>query len=621
MNILKRYFLILTFILISNSITSQTNTNSNYNLKYQKLNLSIDPNVYFIEGSVESFFTYNKLTSEIVFDCSDELNIKEVIYHNKNIEYTLQNNTLICKLPLVVFENRFDSILVKYNGTPSKINNAFRQDKHNDVPIIWTMSEPYGAKDWWPCKQGLTDKIDSVKITISTPKEYTSVANGLLINEEVIENTRYCTWKHKYPIPTYLIAVSVTNYTNFTTNYISNNGDIIPIQNFVYPENEAERKVEIEYTKKPMELFETLFEPYPYTKEKYGYAEVNMNGGMENSTISFMGKFYPDLITHELAHQWFGNKITCASWQDIWINEAFATYLTGLTYEHYHGDFKQWLGKAIETITEFPDGSVFVNDTTLTSNIFNYRLQYLKGAMMLHTLRWKIGDDNFYNAIKNYLKDEKLVFNFATSQDMINHFELVYGNDLSDFFNQWLYSEGHPSYEIEWKQDDYKTLTVIIKQTQSDKSVDFFNIPIEIKVKGTNNEEEYLRIGVDYNNTVYKADIDFTINSIEFDPNKWIISSNNKINGKLFLSEQFIKLSNTWNTFENKNNELVISSTENFNKRVNIVLIDINGKAIINKTVRFNHKYLLSLNDLTEGLYILKINNKYVRKMLLKCNN
>src|SRR5699024_5599345 len=222
-------------------------------------------------------------------------------------------------------------------------------------------------------------------------------------------------------IPAYLIAFAVTNYTSFTYDY-EHEGIAFPIINYVYPEDSGRIARQADIVVPIMKVFSEVFEPYPYHTEKYGHCQFSWSGGMEHTTISFMGGFHQDLIAHELAHQWFGNKVTCASWQDIWLNEGFAGYLTGITHEHLDGNqsFKNWRAYEISKITSQSDGSVYVpaKDTMDVNSVFNSRLTYSKGAMILHMLRKRLGDDAFFTGLRNYLSDPELAFAAAYTPDL-----------------------------------------------------------------------------------------------------------------------------------------------------------------------------------------------------------
>ena len=252
-----------------------------------------------------------------------------------------------------------DSLTISYSGNPiSSGFGSFEQGTHNGDPVIWTLSEPYGAKGWWPCKQDLNDKIDMIDVYITTPQynasneEYIAVSNGLEQSQVVNGNNKTTHFKHQYPIPAYLIAIAVTNYEVYS-HEVANNGNPFDVVNYVYPEDLAYAQANTGVTVDIMDLFTNLFEEYPYASEKYGHAQFGWGGGMEHTTVSFMGGFSRGLIAHELAHQWFGNKVTCGSWQDIWLNEGFATYLSGLVIEDFDGlpSFRSWRVGKVDHIT------------------------------------------------------------------------------------------------------------------------------------------------------------------------------------------------------------------------------------------------------------------------------
>ena len=606
----------------SKTFTKKYNFNSahtsNYDIKFHRLEFNIDPDVFYISGEITTYFIPSSNLENIKFDFTNILSVDEVVYNGESLPFSQSGEILTCTFNSQPISGKLDSIKVKYSGTPETGINSISQDYHDVIPIISTLSEPYGAKDWWPCKQDLIDKIDSIEVIITTPKAYRAVSNGLLIGEPIEGEFRITTWKHKYPIPAYLIAIAVTNYVDFTLEYTNIEGNTLPILNHVYPEDLQSAKISLEATKSALELFENLFEIYPYSKEKYGHAQFPWNGGMEHATVSFMGSFPEDLISHELAHQWFGDKITCGSWSDIWLNEGFATYLTGLTYEGYKGNFKGWLDGKISHITGSTGGSVYVTDTTSVGSIFSSRLSYSKGAMVLHMLRWKMGDDNFFTAIKNYLKDEEIKYAYAKTDDLKRNCESVYGEDLTTFFDQWIYKEGYPSYAVEWKQNTDYSINLFITQSQSHPSVSFFEMPVEIVINGVDGEKSILKLDVNTSNYSKLVSVSFEVSSIEFDPNSWLISKGNtvEINPDLDSEEyDFDK----WITVVN-DNEILLHTTDTSSKLLKINLYNTTGKLILSDKQKGTSDFTFITGSIPKGIYYLVFDdgNSIITKKILK---
>jgi len=513
----------------------------NYDLKYHRLEFNLDPSVNFISGDVTTYFEAKENMNAITFDLADNMTVSQVSQRGNSLLYIQNaNDELVITLDATQNQGVLDSLTISYSGSPTASTpgfGSFEQTTHNGDPIIWTLSEPYGALDWWPCKQDLNDKIDSIDVYITTPQfnptseEYIAVSNGLEQNQVVNGPNKTTYFKHRHPIPAYLIAVAVTNYEVYN-HTVPNNGNPFDIVNYVFPENLASAQLDTPITVDIMNLFSTLFEEYPFADEKYGHAQFGWGGGMEHTTVSFMGSFNRNLIAHELAHQWFGNKITCGSWKDIWLNEGFATYLSGLTIENLDGNsaFTTWKQQRINSITNLTNGAVYLTDadTTNVGRIFSGRLSYDKGSMVLHMLRKKLGDTDFFQGLKNYLSDVNHAYAYAKTEDFIAIMETTSGQDLTEFFNDWLYNQGYPSYTIQWHQSGNQ-LNTTISQTQSDLSVSFFEVPIPIKVNGTQGEELYLTLENVTNDQTFSNTVNFTISSIVFDPEKDIISKNNSI--------------------------------------------------------------------------------------------
>ncbi len=519
----------------------RVNSNTgNYDLKYHRLEFDLDPSVDFISGDITSYFVAKENMNDITFDLADNMMVSQVLQRGNPLSFAQNaNNELVITLASTQNMGVLDSLTISYSGTPVANSGfgSFEQTTHNGDPIIWTLSEPYGALDWWPCKQDLNDKVDSIDVYITTPQfnpsneEYIAVSNGLEQSQVINGSDKTTHFKHRHPIPAYLIAIAVTNYEVYT-HTVPNNGSPFDIVNYVYPENLGSAQASTPVTVNIMNLFSSLFEEYPYADEKYGHAQFGWGGGMEHTTVSFMGGFSRNLIAHELAHQWFGDKITCGSWKDIWLNEGFATYLSGLTIENLDGNaaFTAWKQQRNNSITSQPNGAVYLSDadTTNVNRIFDGRLSYNKGSMVLHMLRKKLGDVDFFQGLKNYLSDVNHAYGYAKSADFISIMEATSGEDLTEFFNDWLYNQGYPSYTIQWHQAGNQFHTTV-SQTQSDPSVSFFEAGLPIKVNGTMGEVLNLILDNTTNNESFSNTVNFTISSIEFDPEADIISKNNTV--------------------------------------------------------------------------------------------
>lgn len=575
-----------------------------YDVTYHRMVWEVDPSKAQIKGEVTTYFTALDDLNEVVFDLSDNMLVSSVQQRGTALSYTQNaNDELIINLPATQKKTVLDSLTITYAGNPvSSGFGSFEIGTHgaSRTPVLWTLSEPYGAKGWWPCKQDLIDKIDSIDVFIQHPNGYKAASNGLLISEEDNAGSTLTHWRHRYPIPAYLIAIAVTNYAVYEE--IRGNFDF-DIVNYVYPEDLGAIRNRTAVTPNIMELYNELFEMYPFAREKYGHAQFGWGGGMEHTTMTFMGGWSRSLIAHELAHQWFGNKVTCGSWQDIWLNEGFATYLDGLVYENFDGEgvFTQWRKAVVNDITSRTGGATFVQDTSSVSRIFDSRLTYRKGSMILHMLRYKLGDDHFFKGVQNYLNDPQLAFAYAKSEDLQRHLEAVSGESLDEFFNDWLYGEGYPSYEVVWSQNDSdQRVHFRVSQQQSHPSVSFFDMPLPLTVNGAFGETEKLRLEVSEDNQSFSIDLDFNVVSIQIDPETQLISKNN--NTVLGLDEE--SLEQMISIYPNPVSDLLHIDANELLQIRKIILYNILGEKMFEQR---DPTRTINLEKMDTGLYLMVI--------------
>jgi aminopeptidase N len=503
-------------------------SSTNFDVKHYRCEWTVDPAVRYIKGVVTSFFQVNIPSNSITYDLMDDLTVDSVRERGVLLSFMHQNNALQITLSGSIPSGAFDSVSVFYHGVPAETGfGSFIQDTHAGTPVIWTLSEPYGAKDWWPCKNGLDDKTDSIDVIVAHSPAYKAASNGLLqsvTNDGVNDITH---WKHRYPIATYLICFSVTDFSTFTNSvHLPIENVDLPMVTYCYPEDLVPFQTNTPLVLNALKFYDSTFGTYPFIKEKYGHVQFGWGGGMEHQTSTFLIAPDEGLMAHELGHQWFGDAITCGSWADIWLNEGFATHLSSMYMERqYPSTVISTRKDEIDNITSVPDGSVYVNDTTDVNRIFDYRLSYLKGSHVLYMLNWMLGDDLF-KGIREYRADGSLEYNFAHTENLRKHIELASGRDLTKFFNDWIYSEGYPSYHVKWEQLGSSYVRIQMNQTTSHPSVSFYELPVALKFKNSTQEKTVI-VDNKTNGEYFYRNIGFIADTVMVDPDYWLITRNN----------------------------------------------------------------------------------------------
>lgn len=501
-----------------------------FDLRYHRLELSVDPAVRAITGTVTHYFTALTDIDSLVFDLDDTLAVSTALHHGSALAFNHAADLLAIGLPSTLVAGTLDSITIAYAGVPPETGfGSFIQADHDGAPILWTLSEPYGARDWWPCKQDLNDKADSVDVIVTVPSGQRVASNGLLIAETDLGNgTTTHHWRHRHPINYYLVAFAVTNYAVYS-NEVPLPGGTVDVTNYVFPEDLADAQAGTVNVVPQMQLYSELFGEYPFANEKYGHAQFGWGGGMEHQTMTFVGSFQYELISHELAHQWFGDLVTCGSWEDLWLNEGFATYLSALCYEHLAPQY--WMPVKVarrDMIISQPGGSVLVTDTLNIGRLFDSRLTYMKGSYLLHMLRWVCGDAAFYQGLNNYLNDPDIRNASALTPQLIMHLENASGLDLDGFMADWYVGEGFPSYQLLWSQAANGDVSVQLDQTTSHPSVDFYEMPVPVRFKNAA-EDSTMVLDHAFCGQVFTFNLPFMADSALFDPEIWILSGQNLV--------------------------------------------------------------------------------------------
>ena len=498
-----------------------------------KLTMSVNMNTAKIEqASVVFRFISLSNINVLDFDLRNELIVDSVVYHGQAITFAHNNQILNCFFTSSIGFNVTDSVQIFYHGTPNMSNRAYSRTVNASGPAISTLSEPYGASYWWPCRDNLKDKIEQLDVDLIVDTPFVAASNGVLKNIWNQGPKRRYHFEHRYPIATYLVAIAFANYNVYAQlTHLSSINQDLPLVNYVYAHNDlAQMQNQTAATAPIMALYDSLFGTYPFANEQYGHVQFSWGGGMEHQTMSFMVNFGYDLIAHELAHQWFGDQVTCANWKSIWLNESFATYVNLLCYDFLKpkSDFRQRIIQFQNDVMAFPNGAVFKQDTTDANQLFDYRTTYQKGAMVLHQLRWVLGDSIFFKGIRNYLKDPLIRYRFADQDQLKGHFEALCQCQLSDYFNDWILGEGYPNYHLIWKQNG-KALSIEVNQSNSMNNAIVYNVPMPVLIKGKF-KDTLLVLPIVQLHQIHHFELPFVVKDIEFDPEHWLLGKS-KING------------------------------------------------------------------------------------------
>ena len=414
-------------------------------------------------------------------------------------------------------------LYVAYNGHPSgggfgSINFRNRGGKAE----AWTLSEPWYAYTWWPAKDDLRDKT-TADLWFTVPNSLKVASNGVLQGVDDLGNgkTRY-RWQTQYPTADYLYCFGTTNYDTVSATW-TYGGQTMPLQFYIYPEhNNAANRATWLRCADMLTVFSDLFGPYPFMSEKYGMLEFGWGGAMEHQTMTSMTGFSESTIAHELAHQWWGDNVTCATWRDIWLNEGFATYSEALWAEHQPGSSGEPALHAYMSSTRpyESDGTVYVYFPLGVNEIFNGNLSYAKGAWVLHMLRHVVGDQAFYDTLAAYRA--LYAGGAATTQDFQAAAEAVTGRDLSWFFLEWIYNPGSPSYNYAWRPVVIDGRGYVELDIEQD-SVPLFTMPIDIVTTDAGGSHTHVVWNDAGAESLLFPVESTTVTSLTFDPKPWIL--------------------------------------------------------------------------------------------------
>lgn len=586
-----------------------------YDVKFYFLDLNVENNTVAISGNVSINATVvTAVLDTFAFELIDELLIDSIKINGLTENHFRINDEVFVPLnyPLNISDDFICQIF--YHGIPptgdffSGVSSEY--DSTWQKNVTWTLSEPFNAREWWPVKQDLNDKADSVWVFLTTSSENKAGSIGILKNiVPLSDNKVRYEWKSKYPIDYYLISFAVADYQEYSIYAYPSNlpNDSVLIQNYIYdsPECLTYNKQGMDDAKEILELYSTLFGLYPFHEEKYGHCLAGLSGGMEHQTMTTLGGFHFDLVAHELSHMWFGDNVTCSNWSDIWINEGFATYADYLALEMIAGAPwpEVWKNNVHSFVLSEPDGSIYVPEEEVTydnvERIFDSRLTYWKGALMINMIRFEIQDDDlFYQVLKNF--QIEFADSTASATDFLNVLNETSGKNFNEFFQQWYYGEGYPIFSFSWKQQEGQFEITSVQTTSKPEITPLFNTNIPCRLFFNDGSDSTLILYQQTNEDTYFFPVEKTIDSIQIDPERWILK---KVESIIGIRETEIK-SNILVLPNPAKDQLFISSA--LNDINEVAIFDIYGNNLILLELK-QPSCILDLSGLSPGLYFINV--------------
>lgn len=486
------------------------------------IELNLNPESAFIAGKTIISITgtvavLDNITLDII-----GLTVDSVFRGANKLQYTQDNSSVTAAFDEHFFRGDTGQISIYYSGYPQR--GIYIRNNYYGNPVIYSHSEPYDARYWFPCKDDPEDKA-FLQMHVTVPDMYQVLSNGRLILEKTSgEGTRSFLWEEQYPIATYLISVSAAPFT-ILNHQFEYQGSQMPVLYYAYPEDAARAEESLGWTVQMLGFYSDYIGIYPFMEEKYAMSEVPFReaGAMENQTATTMGENVfdrEDVIAHELAHQWWGDALTPKTFADIWLNEGFASFFDALFTEYKYGR-KSFEDRMVQMVSRIiGDGSMEYPIYNPPERFLFGSAVYLKGAWVLYMLRNEVGNELFRQICRRYY--ERYTYKNVTTNDFIAVCEEVYGSSLQQFFDQWLMYSGMPVLHGSWIQSNGIT-EITITQIQPEPQYQF-NLELLLKFTGRDslvtipffNESHILRL------TGQKPLIEVII-----DPNHRILNSNN----------------------------------------------------------------------------------------------
>ncbi len=508
------------------------NTQTNYDVTHYDIFIRVNDTTEILYGRVgfTALAAENGVT-EVQVDLYNNMAVDSIVAPSGQLSYSRSGDVVTVMLDGTYnLDDQFEFDFF-YHGHPTEGGfQAFSFSTWNwTYPSISSLSEPYFARTWWPCKDRMDDKADTYDIAIEVDTSLYVASNGTLDSTVTAGgNSHTFHYSVSYPMVTYLFSVAISPFTVWEDEWVYNGGaDTMPIVNAVFPDRYAYSLGKYDITPEVLTVLSDNFGQYPFVAEKYGHANFTWGGGMEHQTMTSMTGsdfgFSQWIIVHEAGHQWFGDAITCESWGHIWLNEGWASYSEAL-WAYHTGGWPSYHSYMAGMNNNDP-GTIYVSDTISSIwNIFSSKV-YDKGAWVCHMLRGVLGDDLFFDGINAYMNSE-FYHAAATTEDFRDVFEAATDVELDWFFEDWIYGTYRPNYRHTYYQepagDGTWDVYVRIRQIQTTQP-QVFDMPIDIYFEPVAGTGDTVTLTADDRVDVFKVNLPYEITGIDLDPSDWIL--------------------------------------------------------------------------------------------------
>ena len=620
---------LLQFFFIKDCFSSNVPSNEHrareneYDLNFYFLDLSIQDTTNLISGNVmiRGYSLVNHLDTFSV-ELDTTFTIDSVIANLNGTNYRAARvarsaTELNILLPFTVLNGQYTEVRIFYHGIPTLTDSVTQSSFFTTPGQKYSISEPYYSYMWFPCKQVLTDKADSSWFFLTTDTSCRGISNGLLSNVSHISSTQ-CRWEWKshYPIAFYLISFATGKF-NIETDYWHPPGRTDSMQLQLY-DNYLSIDTQVFDI---LNLYSRLFGLYPFYNEKLGLIYVNglPGEGMENQTAIILGGYGYNMLSHEIAHHWFGDNVTCASFKDVMINEGFATWCESINAEFSGGGDSARIAycNLYEQSALTLCGSGYSPaDTTSKGGVFGpINLYYDKNAMLINSLRFVVNNDSlFFLGIRNF----QTQFHGANAygRDLRDAMENTTGIDLTDFFNQWYYGYGYPSFGIRWNQVGNRLMLQVTEIASCD-STPLFKTPLELKLVCFPSDT-IIKVDITQNISSFNVPISGTFYRALVDPNQWVLDRKAILpihDTTLIIASVDEVSQNKFSIYPNPTSQYlnILSSTEN--KPFDVTMYDSRGAIVFKGRNITSGK--INLPYLEDGVYIFQINESEFFKVII----